>query len=178
MTTETGFWTYACASTTYTVMKLECCYLVIHIENLLHPLQMFYFHFWPIYWISLVYVVLCAMCSNLYNMGERIDFEYVIYFRPATESMFPTEHWLSTCDSTEYTPTLYYIDNSHRTNLHVPKLNQRSEWKVGQKQNVKLLMIPQQIWAMCVAVSKSIQQRWRAHATCSVPSTNWFILKI
>jgi hypothetical protein len=29
-----------------------CCYLVIHIENLLRPLQLFYFHFWPIYWLS------------------------------------------------------------------------------------------------------------------------------
>jgi hypothetical protein len=27
-----------------------CCYLVIHIENLLHPLQLFCFHLWPIYW--------------------------------------------------------------------------------------------------------------------------------
>jgi hypothetical protein len=34
-----------------------CCYLVIHIENLLHPLQLFYFHLWPIYWLSLK--VLC-----------------------------------------------------------------------------------------------------------------------
>jgi hypothetical protein len=25
-----------------------CCYLVIHIENLLRPLQLFYFHLWPI----------------------------------------------------------------------------------------------------------------------------------
>jgi hypothetical protein len=31
-----------------------CCYLVIHIENLLRPLQLFYFHLWPIYWLSLV----------------------------------------------------------------------------------------------------------------------------
>jgi hypothetical protein len=23
-----------------------CCYLVIHIENLLRPLQLFYFHLW------------------------------------------------------------------------------------------------------------------------------------
>jgi hypothetical protein len=23
-----------------------CCYLVIHIENLLHPLQLFYFYLW------------------------------------------------------------------------------------------------------------------------------------
>jgi hypothetical protein len=32
-----------------------CCYLVVHIENLLRPLQLFYFHLWPIYWLSLVY---------------------------------------------------------------------------------------------------------------------------
>jgi hypothetical protein len=31
-----------------------CCYLVIHIEKLLQPLQLFYFHLWPIYWLSLV----------------------------------------------------------------------------------------------------------------------------
>jgi hypothetical protein len=31
-----------------------CCYLVIHIEYLLHPLQLFYFHLWRIYCISLV----------------------------------------------------------------------------------------------------------------------------
>jgi hypothetical protein len=31
-----------------------CCYPVICIENLLPPLQLFYFHLWPIYWPSLV----------------------------------------------------------------------------------------------------------------------------
>jgi hypothetical protein len=31
-----------------------CCYLVIHTENLSRPLQLFYFHLWPIYWLSLV----------------------------------------------------------------------------------------------------------------------------
>jgi hypothetical protein len=30
------------------------CYLVIRIECLLHPLQLFYFHLWPIYLLSLV----------------------------------------------------------------------------------------------------------------------------
>jgi hypothetical protein len=29
-----------------------CCYLVIHIDNLLRPLQLFYFHLWPIYWLQ------------------------------------------------------------------------------------------------------------------------------
>jgi hypothetical protein len=31
-----------------------CCYLVMHIENLLRPLQLFYFHLWPVYCLSLV----------------------------------------------------------------------------------------------------------------------------
>jgi hypothetical protein len=32
-----------------------CCYLVTHTENRLRPLQLFYFHLWPIYWPSVVY---------------------------------------------------------------------------------------------------------------------------
>jgi hypothetical protein len=36
-------------------MRMRVCYLVIHIENLLHQLQLFYFHLRPIYWLSLVY---------------------------------------------------------------------------------------------------------------------------
>jgi hypothetical protein len=31
-----------------------CCYLVMHIENVLLPLQLLYFHLWPVYWLSLV----------------------------------------------------------------------------------------------------------------------------
>jgi hypothetical protein len=34
---------------------LYCC-LVIHIEDLLRPLQLFYFHLWHIYWLSLVHL--------------------------------------------------------------------------------------------------------------------------
>jgi hypothetical protein len=34
-----------------------CCYLVIQVETLLHPLQLFYFHLWLIYWLCLVYLV-------------------------------------------------------------------------------------------------------------------------
>jgi hypothetical protein len=30
-----------------------CCYLVVHIENLLRQLKLFYFHLWHIYWLSL-----------------------------------------------------------------------------------------------------------------------------
>jgi hypothetical protein len=31
-----------------------CCYLVIHIENVLRPLQLFYFHLWPFYCLCLM----------------------------------------------------------------------------------------------------------------------------
>jgi hypothetical protein len=31
-----------------------CCYLVVHIGNLLRPLQLFYFHLWPTHWLSVV----------------------------------------------------------------------------------------------------------------------------
>jgi hypothetical protein len=31
-----------------------CCHLVIHTGNLVHILQLFYFHLWPIYWFFLV----------------------------------------------------------------------------------------------------------------------------
>jgi hypothetical protein len=37
-----------------------CCYIVIHIESLLRPLQLFYFHLWPIYWLPLVYAIWCV----------------------------------------------------------------------------------------------------------------------
>jgi hypothetical protein len=34
-----------------------CCYLLTHIENLLRPLQLFYFHLWPIYSPSYVFIL-------------------------------------------------------------------------------------------------------------------------
>jgi hypothetical protein len=32
-----------------------CCYVVIHLENILRPLQLFYFRLWPIHWLCLVF---------------------------------------------------------------------------------------------------------------------------
>jgi hypothetical protein len=55
LTTETIHWTCACASANLDCHEAGlCCYLVIHIENLLCPLQLYYFHLWPVYWLSLV----------------------------------------------------------------------------------------------------------------------------
>jgi hypothetical protein len=31
-----------------------CCYLMVQIENLLRPFQLFYFHLWHVYWRSLL----------------------------------------------------------------------------------------------------------------------------
>jgi hypothetical protein len=42
-----------------------CCYLVIHIESLLRPLQLFYFRLWCIYWLSLV---ITMVKDSVYNM--------------------------------------------------------------------------------------------------------------
>jgi hypothetical protein len=46
-----------------------CCYLLILIGNLLHPLQLFYFNLWPIYWLCLEIVsnVCREMVSVDYN---------------------------------------------------------------------------------------------------------------
>jgi hypothetical protein len=43
-----------------------CCYLVIHIENLLLPLQLFYFHLWPICWLFLVSWHSLGVLNNTY----------------------------------------------------------------------------------------------------------------
>jgi hypothetical protein len=54
LNTETSLWT--CAFTCYLDCHEAgmCCYIVIHIENLLYPFQLLYFHLWPIYWLSLI----------------------------------------------------------------------------------------------------------------------------
>jgi hypothetical protein len=41
-----------------------CCYLVICLENLLHTLQLIYFHLWPIYWLSFVHIQCCKNQKN------------------------------------------------------------------------------------------------------------------
>jgi hypothetical protein len=47
-----------------------CCYLVIHIKNLLRSLQLFYFHLCSIYWISLVYFPNIALRSLRETNGD------------------------------------------------------------------------------------------------------------
>jgi hypothetical protein len=46
-----------------------CCYLVTHIENLLRPLQLFYSHLWPIYWLSLVFMAYLTMFEEVRLYG-------------------------------------------------------------------------------------------------------------
>jgi hypothetical protein len=50
-----------------------CCYLVIHVENRLRPLQLFYFRLWPIYWLSLVY----STCVSSYNRLGSLQGQYI-----------------------------------------------------------------------------------------------------
>jgi hypothetical protein len=66
-----------------------CCYLVIHIENLLHLLQLFYFHLWPTYWLSLIcYVQFFLRCKTYehWRHGHR-----VLYVPPHPCHFKPTE---------------------------------------------------------------------------------------
>jgi hypothetical protein len=47
-----------------------CCYLVLHIENLLHLLLLFYFHLRPIYWLSLVLYWIQSYYNFVYNNSQ------------------------------------------------------------------------------------------------------------
>jgi hypothetical protein len=42
-----------------------CCYLVKHIENLLHPLQLYYYHLWPSCWLSLLSLLITVKASGI-----------------------------------------------------------------------------------------------------------------
>jgi hypothetical protein len=46
-----------------------CCYLVVRKESLLRPLQLFYFHLWPIYWLSLA-VPCCCSATRIGDWGS------------------------------------------------------------------------------------------------------------
>jgi hypothetical protein len=50
-----------------------CCYLVIHIENLLLPLLLFYFHLWPLYWLSLVHTDFGPLTPPPSTVPIRLD---------------------------------------------------------------------------------------------------------
>jgi hypothetical protein len=59
------------------------CYLVIHIENLLHQLHLFYFHLWPIYWPSLVDKKTWNSCNRT-NIGQlllllKLHFYFILF---------------------------------------------------------------------------------------------------
>jgi hypothetical protein len=51
-----------------------CCYLVIHIETLLHPLQLLYFHLWPIYWLSLVIKTYSYVSIQTHSIAQSHNF--------------------------------------------------------------------------------------------------------
>jgi hypothetical protein len=71
-----------------------CCYLVIHIENLLHPLKLFYFHLGPIYWLSIAYRSIlvttfwrihplqqnCYFMYTCFNIKKTLHFAHKLYF--------------------------------------------------------------------------------------------------
>jgi hypothetical protein len=67
-----------------------CYYLVIHIENLLHPLHLFYFHLWPIYWLALVRG--CQIISDRKEKQNEMEPNPDIYFWFLQENTSQTEY--------------------------------------------------------------------------------------
>jgi hypothetical protein len=59
-----------------------CCYLVIHIENLLWPLQMFYIHLRPIYCLFLVREISRGLFVLLIFNFIINDICYFLYVSP------------------------------------------------------------------------------------------------
>jgi hypothetical protein len=47
-----------------------CCYLVIYIETLLRPLQLFHFHLWPVYWLSFLHEMPRIRLGDGFKAGE------------------------------------------------------------------------------------------------------------
>jgi hypothetical protein len=89
LTTETSLWTWVSA-----VCYLDCneaglCYLMIHIENLLRPLQLFHFHLWPIYWLSLVITIIWTKFEALTSVAMKMQSSWLIYLvHPRTTPLF------------------------------------------------------------------------------------------
>jgi hypothetical protein len=67
-----------------------CCYLVIHTENLLRPLQLFYFHLWPIYWLPRTYVLLAVKWLDCKDEHSSLLTFFMVYF---TIIRFIRVHW-------------------------------------------------------------------------------------
>jgi hypothetical protein len=56
-----------------------CCYLLIHVENLLRPLQLFYFHLWRIYWLPRSFRLTAASHWLGYQTGGCHNGDYEDY---------------------------------------------------------------------------------------------------
>jgi hypothetical protein len=110
-----------------------CCYLVIHIENLLRPLQLLYFHLRPIYRLSLI----------------AINNEFKQNYLYSADISFSTSatHWIifaNTC-----------VLTSNRK-LSVIRLNISYVFKhVSEPRNVRSRMQPEAI--MCEARTRPLE---------------------
>jgi hypothetical protein len=72
LTTETSIWTWRMRFCYLDCFEAGlCCYLLLHIENLLYPLQQFYFRLWPTYCLSFVWKVKVklSLCLTMKTFG-------------------------------------------------------------------------------------------------------------
>jgi hypothetical protein len=103
-----------------------CCYLVIHIENLLRPLQMFYIHWWPD-WLPLILFGIISWCIHFHTtficktkeLSLRTSRELMLFFPLPQEKVFYFSHDFSFHLHFFYTSSPIFLS----INLMMPSLS-------------------------------------------------------
>jgi hypothetical protein len=123
-----------------------CCYLVIHIENLLRPLRLFYFHLWHIYWPSPV----CSVTKQ--DSTNFAAFEII------------TQKWEK---STEYITATLRVHFDIQQSIVVSRIKQR--WWTSL---ICLHFVRFQPWCVGVKDWKSLKSIHQ----CFCPSNQFYII--
>jgi hypothetical protein len=71
----------------------------MYIENLLRPLQLFYFHLWPIYWLSLVSysiidIILKNAAINKLKILHFINYMPSYLLNEPFQTLWVIKHWM------------------------------------------------------------------------------------
>jgi hypothetical protein len=104
-----------------------CCYLVTYIENLLHPLQLLYFHSWSIYWLSLVQVTVDQWSADIPHSLMELSPSWEVISQAALK-IFPSILWnpkVHYCvhKSPSLLPILSQIDQIHVIPSYLSKIH-------------------------------------------------------
>jgi hypothetical protein len=93
-----------------------CCYLVIHIENLLRPLQLFYFHSSRIYWLSLAHYILNLGSQHPIAFRETLPSVGVGGQQKESASIWPSSFYLIFYVPSNGVCSIWVTLSEHRAN--------------------------------------------------------------